>query len=120
MNEKGKPLKVVLTGGQKNDVTQAGVLLDGGKSKDVIADRGYDADWVVELIEEQGSRAVIPPKKNRKAPRDYDKEMYKKRSVVEQFNNRIKQFRRVATRYEKTAVCYLGMVLLACIVVWLR
>lgn len=120
MNEKGKPLKVVLTGGQVNDVTQTGTLLEGQTSDWVAGDRGYDADWVVELIEEKGAVAVIPPKKNRKVQRPYDKELYKKRAGVELFFNRIKQFRRVATRYEKTAVSYLGMVLLACIMVWLR
>ena len=67
-----------------------------------------------------GAQAVIPPRTNRKEQRPYDKELYKKRSGVECFFNQIKQFRRVATRYEKTAVSYLGMVLLACILVWLR
>jgi transposase len=115
----GNPLKVVLTEGQAADVTQGPTLLEGGRSTYVIGDKGYDATWFVELIEGQGSIAVIPPRKNRTQVRAYDEEMYKERHLVECFFNRIKQARRVATRYEKTQLSYLGMVLLACILVWL-
>lgn len=103
-----------------NDVTETKTLLIGSSSKVVIADKGYDADWVIELIESQGSVAVIPPRRNRKVMREYDKQWYKCRQVVERTINLLKQFRRIATRYEKTLVSYQGMVLLGCLGIWLR
>jgi putative transposase len=84
-----------------------------------IADKAYDSDEVVRTIEQKGAKAVIPPKKNRIILRDYDKDLYKERKKVEWFINRIKQFRRVATRYEKTARNFLAFVHLASVMVLL-
>lgn len=70
-------------------------------------------------IESQGSEAVIPPRRGRRVERSYDSDLFKSRFLVEQFFARIKRCRRVATRYDKLAVTFLGMVLLACILVWL-
>ena len=83
----------------------------------VIADKGYDADYVVEDIESRGAQAVIPPRSNRKQLRDYDKYLYKERNLVERFFNKLKHFRRIATRYEKTSRNYLAMVTFAAIII---
>jgi transposase len=79
----------------------------------VIADKAYDADELVQTICQRGAQAVIPPRSNRKQPRKFSKRRYKSRNFVERFVNRIKHYRRVATRYEKTARNYLAFVHLA-------
>lgn len=104
-----------MTPGQQADVTQAESLLEGYTPTAVIADKGYDSDALVQVIEAKGSEAVIPPKSNRKEPRDYDSDLYKERNLVERFVNRIKHYRRVATRYEKTARNFLGFIYVASI-----
>lgn len=116
----GLPLRVVLTAGQEADVTQAASLIDGVAAEVVIADKGYDSKAVVEQIEKQGAEAVIPSRKNRKEPRAYDRERYRDRNLAERFWRRVKENRRVATRYEKTARNFLGFVLVAAIMVLLR
>ena len=116
----GNPVEFILTGGQQADVTQAKPLMLGHQADAVIADKAYDSDAVVDAAKRQGAEAVIPSKKNRKVPRDYDKHVYKERKKVEWFINLIKQYRRVATRYEKTARNFLGFVHVASIMVLLR
>ena len=85
-----------------------------------ILDKAYDSDAVVAATRRQGAEAVIPPKKNRKVPRTYDRHLYKERKKIEWFINLIKQYRRIATRYEKTARNFLGFVHGASIMVLLR
>jgi transposase len=116
----GKPVKIILTPGQKHDVTQGPALIAESDAKKKIADKGYDSDAFVEAIEATGAAAVIPPRSNRNEPRSYDKEAYKERNVVERYINVLKQCRRVATRYEKTARNFLGIVQLASILVLLN
>jgi transposase len=116
----GNPVEFILTAGQEADVTQAEPLIDGQKAEAFIADKAYDSDAVVAAAKRQGAEAVIPPKKNRKVPREFDKHLYKERKKVEWFINLIKQYRRVATRYEKTARNFLGFVHVASIMVLLR
>ena len=116
----GNPVGFLLTAGQEADVTQAEQLIDGHEAEAFIADKAYDSDAVVAAAKRQGAEAVIPSKKNRKIPRDYDKHGYKERKKVEWFINLIKQYRRVATRYEKTARNFLGFVHMASIMVLLR
>jgi transposase len=115
----GLPVEIRLTPGQKADVTQAEPLLEGYSPGAVIADKGYDSDPLVKRIETRGAEAVIPPKQNRTEPRNYDEHLYKARNLVERFINRIKQFRRVATRYEKTARNFLAFIRVASIVILL-
>jgi transposase len=115
----GNPTKIEITEGQVHDVTQAPGLLKEAMSTSVLADKGYDSNAIVAQIEGQGSRAVIPPRRGRRVERPYDRDLFKSRFLVEHFFARIKRCRRVATRYEKLAVTFLGMVLLACILVWL-
>lgn len=116
----GNPVDFVLTGGQEADVTQAEPLMKGHEAKAFIGDKGFDSDAVVRTAEAQGAEAVIPPKKNRKVPRPYDKHLYKERAKVEWFISLLKQHRRVATRYEKTARNFLGFVHVASIMILLR
>lgn len=111
----GNPLRWRLTPGQRNDITQAEVLLDGLVTGAVVADRGYDADWLVAHIEASGAEAVIPPKANRVEQRVYDRNLYADRNKVERLFNRLKHYRRVATRYEKLGRNYLAMVHVASI-----
>ena len=116
----GNPVEFILTGGQEADINQGVALIGGHDPKAVIADKSYDGDDFVAAIEAGGAMAVIPPKKNRIFKREYDKDIYKERNLAERFINRIKQFRRVATRYDKTARNFLGFVHLAAIMVLLR
>lgn len=109
----GKPVKIILTPGQDHDVTQGPALIADSDAKKVIADKGYDSAVFIAEIEARDAEAVIPPRSNRLEHRDYDKEEYKKRNIVERFVNVIKQCRRVATRYEKTARNFLGVVAFA-------
>jgi transposase len=110
----------VLTPGQAADVTQAKALLDGVPFEVAIADKGYDSQEVVDGIEARGAEAVIPSLKNRARQRQIDRERYKDRNLAERFWNKIKHYRRVATRYEKTARNFLAFVHVASIMVLLQ
>ncbi len=101
-------------------MTQAEPLIASHGAGAYILDKAYDSDDVVKAAERQGGEAVIPPRKNRKEPRDYDKHLYGERKKIEWFINLLKQFRRVATRYEKTAGNFLGFVHVASIMILLR
>lgn len=100
----GNPIGFHLTGGQACDLDGADALLPRLKAKTLLADKGYDADQrVLQLLERAGKTAVIPPKANRKQQREYDKDLYKARHLIENFFANLKQFRAIATRYDKTA-----------------
>lgn len=114
----GNPLRVILSAGQIADIEQAAALIKGQPAQFIVADKGYDSDAFVTIIVEQGSQAVIPPRSNRLTPRPFDRHIYKSRNLIERFFNRIKQFRRIATRYDKLAKSFLSFVHLACIIVW--
>ena len=116
----GKPVRIILTPGQDHDVTQGPALISGSDADKIIADKAYDDDKLVAAIEARDAEAVIPPRSNRIEQRDYDKEEYKKRNLVERFVNVLKQCRRVATRYEKTARNFLAMVSFASVFVLLN
>ena len=116
----GNPVEFILTAGQEADVTQAEPLIDEHEAGAYILDKAYDSDAVVAAARRRGAQAVIPSKKNRKVPREYDKHLYKERKKVEWFFSLLKQYRRVATRYEKTARNFLGFVHVASIIVLLR
>lgn len=121
VDEKGRPVKLLLSRGNLNDITLAPRLVDGLTLAKcfVLADKGYDSSDFVQLIEDSGGSAVIPPRSNARNPREYDKEMYKRRNLVERFFNRMKQFRRFATRYEKTAKSFLSLVHFVAVFVWI-
>lgn len=97
----------------------ATALIKDQAAESIVADKGYDSDAFVEAITAQGAQAVIPPRSNRLNPRTFDRHLYKDRNLVERFFNRIKQFRRIATRYDKLAPSFLAFIHLACAFVWL-
>jgi len=86
----------------------------------VIADRAYDSEAFLEYIQKQKADAVIPPRSNRKGRRAYDRHLYKERHLIECFINKIKQFRRIFSRYDKLASRYLGFLYFAGALIWLR
>lgn len=97
------------------------MLLPALPAKTILADKGYDADErVINPLREAGKEIVIPPKKKRKEQRDYDKELYKARHLIENFFCRLKQYRAIATRYDKTARNFLAAVYLAATLCWLN
>jgi len=116
----GNPLQFQLTGGHVHDITQAEVLLPSTPVERVIADKGYDADAFIQVLRERGAVPVIPPRSNRKTPREYDAHLYKERHLVECFINKIKHFRRVFSRYDKLATSYLGFIHFVSTLIWLR
>lgn len=101
------------------DVTQGAALIERFEAGAVIADKGYDSDDLVQIIEGAGAQAIIPPRSNRKTQRAVDWHRYKARNLVERFFNRLKQFRRLATRYDKLATRFNAFLLLACAYIWL-
>jgi putative transposase len=110
VDAQGLPVELLLGPGQEHDVTRAEELLASHEPEFVIADKGYDSDDLIEVISEHGAKAVIPPRSNRNEKRRYSKRRYKQRNLVERFINRLKHYRRIATRYEKTARNYLTFV----------
>ena len=105
----GNPVRFVLSEGQTADVTGSKWLIEGLDFDFLIADKGYDADWLRTLVTTQhDAQTVIPPRKNRKDKPNYDKELYKVRNMVERFIGWAKHFRRAATRHEKTARNFLS------------
>lgn len=117
----GNPTSFHLTPGQACDLDGADVLLPDLVADTVLADKAYDADKrVIEPLQAQGKTAVIPPKRNRTTPREYDKELYKARHLIENFFAKLKQYRAIATRYDKRAVNFLGAIYLAASVIWLN
>ena len=116
----GCPVRFILTAGQRGDCPQAYSLIEGLAAEVVLADAAYDADPLRQAIAEKGAVAVIPnnPSRARKYP--LDKYLYAQRHLIECCISKLKQFRRVATRFEKTARNYLAVVTVAAIVLWLR
>jgi len=115
----GLPVRLLLTPGQASESKQAHALLAGIEAGMVIADKGYDADAILDQIEAAGSVAVVPPKSNRIVHREYDKAIYRERNRVEWFFQKIKNYRRIATRYERLDVMFSAMLHLVASVLWL-
>lgn len=117
----GNPTSFCLTPGQACDLDGSDVLLPPLEAPTILADKGYDADDRVLIpLREAGKEIVIPPKKNRKEQRSYDKELYKARHLIENFFCRLKQYRAIATRYDKTSRNFLAAIYLAASIVWLN
>src|SRR5271163_1696465 len=117
----GNPVGFHLTGGEAHDLVGADHLLPEMQADTLIADKAYDADArVIEPLQAAGKSVVIPPRANRKSPRGYDRHTYEDRHLVENFFAKIKQFRAIATRYEKTARNFLAAVHLVASVIWLN
>jgi transposase len=116
----GNPLRLILTGGQVHDVTQAEALLASIEPGALLADKGYDADHFADSLTARAIKVVIPSKSNRKVKRDCDFALYCERNLVERFFCIIKHFRAIATRYEKTARNFQAGLHLVCALVWLN
>ena len=112
------PVRIIITKGTRVDCTQAGRLIEGLSADYLLADRGYDSDSIVEQAESQGMNAVIPPRKNRKIQREYDRDLYKLRHLVENAFLHLKRWRGIATRYAKNAASFLAAVQIRCIALW--
>jgi transposase len=117
----GLPLRLAITTGEAHDNRLCSILLKGMRPRTMLlADRGYDADWIRTLVRQQGAWANIPPKRNRREAICFSPYLYRARNLIERFFNKIKQCRRIATRYDKLADNYLAFIKLASIRVWLR
>lgn len=116
----GNLLKILITPGQRNDVTQAKTLLEGTKDANVIADKGYDSADVRNQIEDQNCVPVIPSRSNSLAPADYDVHLYKERHAVECFFSKMKYFRRVFSRFDKSARNFGAFLSFVGAILWLR
>lgn len=117
----GNPTGFYLTQGQEHDLVGVDTLIDKlTQAISVLADKAYDADDRMRLkLEKKGCQAIIPYKNNRITPGEYDKDTYKARHLIENFFAKLKQYRAIATRYDKTARNFLGAIYLAASVVWL-
>ena len=121
----GNPLRFILTGGQRHDITQVYALLEGFDLEGfdferLIADRGYWADHFINYLLDRGIEAVIPPHQRAIILREYDTWLYRERHLVECFMNKIKHFRRIFSRFEKLDRSYLGFLHVVSVLVWLR
>jgi transposase len=117
----GNPIGFVLSPGQAHDLEGADALLPQMKADTLLADKAYDADErVIEPLLAAGKHPVIPPKSNRKIQRSFDKQMYQARHLMENFYCKLKQYRAIATRYDKTPRNFLAAIHLAATVIWLN
>jgi len=117
----GNPVAFLLTPGQAHDLEGADALLPQMQADTLVADKAFDADErVIEPLRAAGKNLVIPPKSNRKNQRTFDKEIYKARHLIENFYCKLKQYRAIATRYDKTARNFLAAIHLAAAVIWLN
>lgn len=113
---RGLPLRLVVSPGQASDKAAVAELIeDLPPARDIVADRGYDAQAILDMIKATGARGHIPTQRDRKHQRSVDPEIYRQRNLVERFFNKLKHFRRIATRFDKLARNYLAALLLASI-----
>jgi putative transposase len=121
VNGEGKPVLLHLTAGQASDYKGAAALIDKlPKAKDLLADRGYDADWFRRALIEKGIVPCIPPKKNRKVQYEYDKTLYRQRHKIENMFGWLKDWRRIAMRYDRCAHTFFSAICIAASVIfWL-
>ena len=114
----GMPLRIIITEGTRADCTQASRLIEGLHADQLIADKGYDSDAILDQAKAQGMEAVIPPKKNRSVQRSYDEDLYKTRHLIENAFLHLKRWRGIATRYAKNTASFLAAVHIRCIALW--
>ena len=114
------PVRVLVTSGTTADCRQAIPLIEGLEAQCLLADRGYDSNEIINKAIGSGMEAVIPPKRNRKDQRVYDKHLYKVRHLVENAFLHLKRWRGIATRYAKTSASFLAAVQIRCIALWLN
>jgi transposase len=116
----GRPLRFIVTAGQVGDITQAPALLQGQTGDAVLADKAYDSNALRETIADMGAAVVIPSNHSRKIVTPHDKCVYKQRNRIERCFNRMKHFRRFATRYDRRTIHFQGVVYLVAAMIWIR
>jgi len=116
----GMPVRAIVTAGTTADCKQAIPLIDGIFAEHLLADRAYDSNEIIEHATRSGMSVVIPPKKNRKEQRDYDKDLYKLRHLVENAVLHLKRWRGIATRYAKNTDSFAAAVQIRCIALWAK
>jgi len=120
VDEAGRPIRIIITSGTVNDCTKADELTNGIEHEALLADKAYDTNAIIEGAEENGVNVVIPPKANRKVQREYDKDIYRYRHIVENVVEIIKRWRGIATRYAKHTKSFLAAVQIASLVGYLK
>jgi transposase len=116
----GRPLRFLLAAGQSHDILAAPLLLQGYSAEAVLADRAYDSIALRRLIADIGAKAVIPSTRSRSVPIPHDPVIYRCRNRIERCFNKLKHFRRFATRYDRRANHFLGFIQLAAAMIWMR
>ena len=119
-DEEGFIDRVHTTSANKGESPEFGTMIRGARARRVLADKAYDSNEILDLAQRQGMKAVIPPKRNRKEQREYDKDLYKLRHLVENAFLHLKRWRSVATRYAKNAKSFLAIVQIRCIALWAK
>jgi transposase len=114
----GMPVRAIITEGTAADCTQASALIEGLTAEYLLADKGYDTNDIISQAIAQGMKPVIPAKKNRTVAREYDKDLYQLRHLVENAFLHLKRWRGIATRYAKNAASFLAAIQIRCIVLW--
>lgn len=114
------PVRLILTPGTTADCSQAITLIDGIEAEHLLADKGYDSNEIVAAAVARGINPVIPPKGNRREARDYDRDLYKLRHLVENAFLHLKGWRSVATRYAKRATSFLAICQIRALVLWTK
>ena len=114
------PVRALITEGTTADCTQASKLIDGLDAGHLLADKAYDSQDIIDLAAVLGMNPVIPPRKNRKIQRNYDKDLYKLRHLVENAFLHLKQWRGIATRYAKNSASFLAAVHIRCLALWAK
>ena len=112
------PVRIIVTAGTTHDSKQACALIEGFAAETLLADRGYDANEIVEAAVRNGMKVCIPPKRNRKVKRDYDEHLYKLRHLVKNAFMYLKRWRGIATRYAKHTASFVAAVQIRCIAIW--
>ena len=113
-----QPVRFALAGGQEAEAPQAMPLLTGIGTEGTIADKGYESNGILASIQDQGAEAVIPPKSNRKNPWEWDRQLYRTRNLVERALNKLKQWRRLATRYDRRSLYLPSAWYLVAAIIW--
>jgi transposase len=116
----GRPLRFILTAGQSGDILEAPALLDGLTAQAVLADKAYDSNALRQIIADSGAEAVIPSNRSRKVSIPHDQAIYRHRNRIERCFNKLKHFRRFATRYDRRAIHFLAFIHLAAAMIWMR
>ena len=114
------PVRMKITAGTVNDCEEAGYLIDGIIAENLLADKSYDSAKFIEAAKRAGMVIVIPPRSNRKEQREYDKDLYKLRHLVENAFLILKRWRGIATRYAKNTLAFLAAVHIRCISLWIK